>query len=210
MKKVLIADDHSLFGSGMSSMFTNAGYHVVGTVEKGDDVLYQVISLNPDILILDLNMPKKNGLEVLKEVRDYTKTLLILIVTMYEDRSMINAVRRDGGNGYFLKNSEEEELLATVAKLTSDDFYLSVTVDLEHHAEEFELSDDEFSTVVKLTSREKEVLKLLVEGLSSNEIGIELNISPETVKTHRKNMLKKLSFNKVSELVSYAFRNNLV
>lgn len=211
MKKVLIADDHLLFGSGISSLFTGAGYQVVGTVEKGDDVLYKVISTTPDILILDLNMPRKNGLEVLKEVRDYSSQIIILVVTMYDDPSLIRAVKRDGGNAYFLKNCDQKELLNAAASLMKDDFYLSESVDMEHQQEHFNLvEEDEFSTVVKLTSREKEILKLLVVGLSSNEIGIELNISPETVKTHRKNMLKKLSFNKVSELVSYAFRNNLV
>lgn len=210
MKKILIADDHSLFGSGLSSLFTGAGYKVLGNIEHGDDVLYAVISLNPDILILDLNLPKKNGLEVLREVRDYTKRMVVIVVTMYDDRTMINTVRENGGNGYFLKNSDQDELLNAVANLTTDDFYLSKTVSIDGENDGFEIVDDEFSSVVKLTTREKEILKLLVEGMSSTEIGMELNISTETVKTHRKNMLKKLSFNKVSELVSYAFRNNLV
>lgn len=211
MKKVLIADDHSLFSSGMSSFFLQEGYEVVGTVAEGDDVLYQVISKSPDILILDLNLPKKNGFEVLKEVRDFSDKIVILIVTMYDDQSMVNTVKKYGGNGYFLKNSDEDELLKAASGLSSEDFYVSAAVDSSGVSEDFELAEeDEFSTVVKLTSREKEILKLLVQGFSSSEIGDELSISPETVKTHRKNMLKKLSFNKVSELVSYAYRNKLV
>lgn len=210
MKKILIADDHSLFGSGLSSLFNGAGYKVLGNIEHGDDVLYAVISLIPDILILDLNLPKKNGLEVLREVREYSKKLVVIVVTMYDDRTMINTVRDAGGNGYFLKNSDQDELLYAVANLTTADFYLSRTVNTDSDHDLIENTDDEFSSVVKLTTREKEILKLLVEGLTSTEIGLELNISTETVKTHRKNMLKKLSFNKVSELVSYAFRNNLV
>lgn len=210
MRKILIADDHSLFSSGMSALFVRAGYEVVGTVEKGNDVLYEVITHHPDILILDLNLPKKNGLEVLKEVRAYSRDLIILVVTMYNDRTLINSVRKEGANGYFLKNSDQTELLEAASKLKPGDFMVSVTVENSNSADPSDLVEDEFDRLIKLTVREKEILKLLVQGLSSKEIGEYLEISPSTVDTHRKNMLKKLSFNKVSELVSYAFRNNLV
>lgn len=210
MRKVLIADDHSLFSSGITSLLEEKGYKVLGKVEHGTDVLYKVISLNPDILILDLNLPKKNGLEVLKEVRDYAPQLIVVVITMYNEQSLIQSVRKVGANAYFLKNSNEEELLDQLEQLRPGDFYLSTSVALAGYDSSDDLGDDDFSTVVKLTTREKEILKLIVEGLSSKEIADDLDISPSTVDTHRKNMLKKLSFNKVSELVSYAYRNNLV
>lgn len=210
MKKVLIADDHSLFASGISSLITDAGYQVVGLVENGQDVLYKVISLLPDILILDLNLPKKNGIEVLEEIRDYAPHLVVIVVTMYNDQTLLRSLRKEGANAYFLKNSDQQELLSQMAVLTSADFYVSESVNAFGANEQEELMVDEFNSLVKLTSREKEILKLLVEGKSSKEIGDALEISPATVDTHRKNMLKKLSFNKVSELVSYAYRNNLV
>lgn len=210
MKKVLIADDHSLFSSGISALLHDEGYEVVGKVAKGNDVLYKVISLCPDILILDLNLPQKNGLEVLEEVRSYSDSLVIIVITMYNESSLIKSVRKGGANGYFLKNSDQQELTAQLGKLTANDFYLSRSVGDAKMADPSSLGDDEFSSVVKLTNREKEILKLLVEGKSSKEIADDLEISSTTVDTHRKNMLKKLSFNKVSELVSYAYRNNLV
>lgn len=211
MKKVLIADDHSLFSSGISSLLTEEGYEVVATVSQGNDVLYKVISLCPDILILDLNLPRKNGLEILEEVRSYSESLVVVVVTMYNDSSLIKSVKKGGANAYFLKNSDQNELIDQLSVLSSQDFYLSRSAGEESKsADPNELVDDEFSSVVKLTNREKEILKLLVEGKSSKEIADELEISSTTVDTHRKNMLKKLSFNKVSELVSYAYRNNLV
>ena len=211
MKKVLIADDHSLFSLGISSMLMEEGYEVVGTVDNGNDVLYKVISLCPDILILDLNLPHKNGVEILTEVKGYSSSIVVVIITMYNEPALIKSVRKAGANAYFLKNSDQQEVLTKLRELSPTDFFLSRSItDSTSLAEPDGLVEDDFSSVVKLTNREKEILKLLVEGKSSKEIADELDISSTTVDTHRKNMLKKLSFNKVSELVSYAYRNNLV
>ncbi|MFT6867740.1 MAG: DNA-binding NarL/FixJ family response regulator, partial [Cyclobacteriaceae bacterium] len=200
-------DDHSLFGSGLATLLENRGFEVVGQVLNGKDVIYKTISLQPDLIILDLNLPKKNGLEVLKEIKEYQKEIVVIIVTMYSDDYLIKEVRKLGGNGYFLKNSDQDELIAHIHTLKYPDFYLTKSIKKEVNED---LIEDEFPSAVKLTKREREILSLLVEGLSSKEIAIELDISPATVDTHRKNMLKKLSFNKVSELVSYAHRNNLI
>ncbi|MDH5607972.1 MAG: response regulator transcription factor [Cyclobacteriaceae bacterium] len=209
MKKVLIADDHSLFSLGLSSLLKNIrGFEVVGWAEDGLSVIYNVIQHAPDILILDLNMPRKNGIEILKEVKEYKNNIYVLVMTMYNDADLIDEVRKSGGNAYFLKNSDEKELLE-ILKTQPADFYISETI-LKTSLTEREQMDDGFSSLVKLTVREKEILKLIVEGSSSRQIGIMLQISSSTVDTHRKNMLKKLSFNKISELVSYAHKNNLV
>jgi DNA-binding NarL/FixJ family response regulator len=209
MRKILIADDHTLFSSGFATLLTNKGFEVVAEVTNGNEVIFKTISLQPDLIILDLNLPKKNGLEVLKEVKNYHEKLIVIVVTMYNDPFLLGEVRKLGGNAYFLKNSDQEELLGKIATLQHDEFYVSDSVEIGEQSED-SMMEDEFPSMIKLTKREKEILRLLVEGMSSKDIAENLAISPSTVDTHRKNMLKKLSFNKVSELVSYAHRNNLV
>lgn len=207
MKKVLIADDHSLFIQGISSLLKEHQFQVVGEVTSGSDVIYKVISLQPDIVILDLNMPKMNGLEVLKQIKDYQDKIIVIVLTMYNDEYLSSEVKRLGGNGYFLKNSDHHELIEAMNTLTQSGFYLTKSMETPARSD---FMEDEFPTSVRLTKREREILKFLVEGKSSKDIGDILEISYSTVDTHRKNMLKKLSLNKISELVSYAHRNNLV
>lgn len=208
MKKVLIADDHSLFTTGFAALLKDRGFEVVGEVSNGSDVLYKISSLVPDLLILDLNLPKQNGLDVLKAIRESNQKIAVLVLTMYSDEFLANEVKRLGGNAYFLKNSDQKELISVMSTLTVSDFYLTKSMQEVMRPEG--LKEDEFPGSIRLTKREREILKYLVDGKSSKDIGDILEISFATVDTHRKNMLKKLSLNKISELVSYAHRNHLV
>ena len=127
---------------------------------------------------------------------------------MYNDSELIEEVRKAGGNAYFLKNSNEDELLDVLVN-QPEEFYISTSIFSKSTSEE-ELTEDNFSSIIRLTAREKEILRLIVQGLSSQEIGDKLFISKTTVDTHRRNMFKKLSFKRVSELIHYAHKNNLV
>jgi DNA-binding NarL/FixJ family response regulator len=208
MLRVLIADDHLLFASGLRALLDGEqDFEVVGVVHEGTRILHEVQKTKPDVLLLDLNLPGRNGLEVLEELPEYAIPK-VYIVTMYNDDQMIEQVRRLGASGYFLKNSDEQEILEVLSGQV-EEFYITRSQQKRPEIKSAVETTDSFEKIGQLTRREKEILKHIVQGKSSPEIGQLINISSTTVDTHRKNMMRKLDLNKISELISYAYKNGL-
>lgn len=209
MHKIIIIDDQKLFANGLKSILDEIpDVEVINVYPDGIHVNSKLRFDNPDIIFLDLNLPGKNGLEILQEVREEFPELTIAILTMYSDEGLAKLARKYGANAYLSKDAGIEELKNVIFNNKKYEFYLGKNISTEQSINV--IKPDKFSEIIQLSSREKEIIMHIAEGKSSNEIGEELFISPATVQTHRKNIFNKLKISKVSELVKFAYENNII
>jgi DNA-binding NarL/FixJ family response regulator len=208
MTKILIADDHQLFNDGMKMMLSaEDNLQIVGQVFSGKDVLDAVHRLQPNVVLLDINMPHMNGLEVAgKLLRSYPDVRIIML-TMYSDRKFIEDCQRMGVPGYILKNSGVDVVLNAIETvLTGQRFYdpkITKSTTPNQHA------DDSFQKQFQLTKREIEIISLIGQSFTNEEIADKLFLSVATVKTHRNNINLKLGINKPADLVKFALEHGL-
>ncbi|GAB2782007.1 nitrate respiration regulation response regulator NreC [Rhabdobacter roseus] len=208
MTKILIADDHQLFNDGMKMMLSvEDTLEVVGQVFSGKDVLHAVHTLQPDLLLLDINMPQLNGLEVAEKLRDHHPTLRIIMLTMYSDRKFVEDCSRLGVPGYILKNSGVDEVLNAIETVLAGKKYydpkLTKSTAPNQHA------DDSFQRQFQLTKREIEIIGLIGQSFTNEEIADRLFLSVATVKTHRNNINLKLGIKQPADLVRFAIEHGL-
>lgn len=210
VKEVVIVDDQNLFASGFKSILESLGNIKVTAISKsGDDIEELLALLKPDVLFLDLNLPGRNGLEILRSVRSLFPHMIIAILTMYEDPHLVQRVKENKANAYLSKDASHEELQRIIHALPSDDFYVSCCHAGEKAAQST-IVGDSFTNIALVTAREKEIIQLIAEGKSTEQISAMLFVSAETVKTHRKNIFRKLNLKKVPELVKFAYENHLL
>jgi DNA-binding NarL/FixJ family response regulator len=207
-RKVLLVDDQKLFVDGLSIMLqANVKIEIIGIIDNGDDV-FDFVNLNqPEVILLDLNLPGKNGLEVLKEIRETNEEVIISILSMYADVNLAKKCRELGANAYLTKDAGIEELHKVVFDLAPNDFYQSEQINAQKQV--ISIKQDKFNKFALITAREREIIVMLVKGLTSQQISERLFISQATVQTHRKNIFNKLNVNKVSELIRHAYENNI-
>lgn len=208
MKKILIADDHQLFNDGMKMMLTAEGdIDIVGQVFSGKDVLHAVHTLQPDLLLLDINMPHQNGLEVAEKMRESYPAVRIIMLTMYSDRKFVEDCKRLGVPGYILKNSGVDEVLNAIDTVLAGQRYydpkLTKSTAPNLHA------DDSFQRQFQLTKREIEIIGLIGQSFTNEEIANRLFLSVATVKTHRNNINLKLGIKQPADLVRFAIEHGL-
>jgi len=210
--KILLADDHAILRDGLKVLLqTDKVFKILGEAGDGQEVVELVKKLLPDIVILDINMPKLNGIEAARAIRNFDKKVRILILTMHEQENYIVDAISSGINGYIFKMSDTEEFLFALKELAAGRDYFSdkvskiVVKGIQSKAQKTDDLDK-----VHITTREKEILKLLAKGLTSQEIAETLFISYFTVGQHRKNILEKLGLKNTAELVFYAVREGLV
>lgn len=211
MKKqnIIIADDQNLFAEGITKLLEQKGdIKVLKILETGIGISDSVNSLKPSVLLLDLNMPKKNGFEVLEEIRESFPELIIAILSTYESPAFVAKAKKLRANAYLSKDATIEELRTVIFHEYKSDFYLGAK--LRKKAEERNSAFDNFTNIVQITDREKQILQEIARGLTSEKIAEELFISLSTVKTHRKNMFRKLNVNNVSELLKIAYATNIL
>lgn len=206
--KILIADDHQLFNDGMKMMLSaEDNLQVVGQVFSGKDVLDAVHRLQPHVVLLEINMPHLNGLEAAdKLIRSYPNVRIIML-TMYSDRKFVEDCQRLGVPGYILKNSGVDEVMSAIdTVLAGKRFYdpkLTKSTTPNQHA------DDSFQRQFQLTKREIEIIGLVGQSFTADEIAEKLFLSVATVKTHRNNINLKLGINKPADLVKFAVEHGL-
>ncbi len=205
--RVLIADDHSVVRAGVKLILTEAGMTIAGEVASGDELLKVLPQLNPDVILLDISMPGRNGLEILKDIRAYNKRIPILILSMYpEDRYALRLIKA-GAAGYLNKSSADELLVRAVQKVASGEKYIS-----QELASTMALHLDEPIDQLPheaLSHREFQILSLLGSGLAVSEIAKRLNISVPTVSTHRSKILQKMRMKNNAQLISYVVKHGL-
>ena len=206
--KILIADDHQLFNDGMKMMLAaEETLQVVGQVFSGKDVLDAVHRMQPDVVLLDINMPHLNGLEVAEKLLKNYPNVRIIMLTMYSDRKFVEDCQRMGVPGYILKNSGVDEVLNAIETVLAGKRYydpkLTKSTTPNQHA------DDSFQKQFQLTKRETEIISLVGQSFTNEEMAEKLFLSVATVKTHRNNINLKLGINKPADLVKFAVEHGL-
>jgi DNA-binding NarL/FixJ family response regulator len=212
-KRIVIVEDHKILRQGLCSLLSSSDeLEVVGEAGDGMNAIRIIKELDPDLVLLDLNMPKMNGIAVIKEIKQYCAETKILALTMYRTEEYILEVFKSGGDGYCLKSSGHEDLMMALKSVLSGKQYVSPEISdlvLEGYLESRKTVKNK-TTFESLTQREKEVLKLVGEGYQNKEIADYLCISPKTVEKHRGNIMQKLDLHSASALTAYAINKGLV
>lgn len=212
-KRIVIAEDHTIVRDGLRSLLTSEGdFEVVGEAADGMEAIRCVKSTEPDLLLLDLNMPKMDGISAIKEIKKQSPNVKILALTMHKDEEYILEAFRSGTDGYCIKTSSGGEVLSAIKIVLSGRQFVSPDISdkvLEGYLEGKKTLRKE-SSWDSLTQREKEVLKLVGEGYQNKYISDYLCISIKTVEKHRANIMEKLDLHTASALTAYAFEKGLV
>jgi DNA-binding NarL/FixJ family response regulator len=208
--RVVLADDHTLVRAGVRRILDGQpGLTVVGEVADGRAALEAIQTLEPDVLVLDLTMPHMDGFEVLGRARDLKSDLRILVLTMHASPEYVARAIETGADGYLLKDSAVQDLVAAIESVMAGRPYYSPPVQeklgeiVRNRVETRRLLDE-------LTEREREVLVMVAQGLSTKEIASRFDISGRTVETHRANLMRKLGIKSVARLTQFAIKEGLV
>lgn len=210
--KVILADDHAILRTGLRLLLEAEGIQIVGEAGCGKDVLQLVDTTPADILILDLSMPDISGIEVLKQIKEKSTSLHVLVLTMHNEEQYVKAAMMNGASGYVEKSAFDKELLNAIKTVMSGSIYLSNKhalwmVNSLLHTEENAVESDPHNLFSK---REIEVLRLLVRGYSLSEAGEKLSLSLKTVDTYKTRIFGKLGISRKSEMVQYALDHGLL
>ncbi len=208
--KIMIADDHSMIREGLRSLLELDGdIKVIAEAVDGKDCLDKLDIVKPDVLLLDINMPKMNGLDVLKNLKERHVKVKVLVLTVHNEIEYLMKAVDIGINGYVLKDSESAELKKAIFAIVDGETYIQPSLIPALNAKRIEKNEDEVK-IDDLTKRELEVLKLLAVGMYNKEIAEKLNISERTVKNHVSNIFKKLEVTDRTQAAVFAIRNNLI
>ncbi len=208
--KVMLADDHSMIREGLKQLLELEGeFEVVEEASDGGDCIEKLQIIKPDILLLDINMPVMNGLEVLQKIRDMKWELKILLLTVHNEVEYLLKAVDIGANGYLLKDSESSELKKAIISVVNGEDYIQPSLIPILNAKMIDRSKDT-EKLEKLTNREIQVLKLLSIGKLNRQIAEELEISERTVKNHVSNIFKKIDVKDRTQAAVFTIRNNLI
>jgi DNA-binding NarL/FixJ family response regulator len=204
MIRIFIVDDHPLVIEGIRTMLKDVDYvTIVGQAKTANEalrVLSQQDGCEIDILFIDINLPDIDGLRLCESIRESNQTIKIIGLTYVNEAGIITQLIKKGGNGYLLKTMEREELIEAINQVLDGNVFLSRQANdkILQQLKSYDLSDGKIPT---LTRREKEILKLLIDGLTSHEIANQLFLSSYTIDTHRKNMLQKFNVHNTQALL---------
>ncbi|RLD86235.1 MAG: DNA-binding response regulator [Bacteroidetes bacterium] len=208
--RILLVDDHQIILDGVRSLLKGVNnIQVIGDALNGEEALNTLQVLTADLVLMDLDMPKLNGIDATMRIKEEFPHTKVLILTVHNESSLIRNLISIGADGYLLKNSCKEELLDAIYKVQSGEKYFSSEVTLSLMQED-NSRDELLKSDIEFTKRELDVLRLLADGCTNKEIGEKLFISHRTVDTHRTNIMKKVGVNNVAGLISFAIKNNLV
>jgi DNA-binding NarL/FixJ family response regulator len=209
MTRVLIADDHALVRDGLRHILEGAsGFEVVGEANDSPSTVALIRERAADVLVLDLSMPGRNGVELIKQIKEEKATLRILVLTMHAEQQYAVRAFKAGASGYLTKESASAELVAAVTKVAAGGVYVSLAM-----AERFAQSLNEPTDLLphqRLSDREFDVLKRIATGQTITEIAAELCVSAKTVSTYKTRILEKMQMPHDAALVRYAMRHKLV
>lgn len=210
--RILLADDHSIILDGIRAMLeSNTSIEIIGEAKNGAEVIEIASKLNPDVIIMDISMPVLSGIEATKEIKKINNKIKIIILTQHENNEYIVQLFKVGADGYLLKNSKKTELLEAIKSVMINERYVGKNASkllINNYSQSSDKSNDDKK--VTLTNREVEIIKMIAEDLSNQEIGEKLKISTRTVETHRRNIMQKLNLKSAVALVRYALQNNLI
>lgn len=207
--RILLIDDHRLFNDLLKSMLNQQpDITVCGQVFQAPDVLPAIHHTSPDIALLDANLQGVSGLDIGKRIRGDFPAVRVLILTMYNQPKLLDEARRVGLHGYMLKDATTDTLLHGIHTVLNGDTYFDPAIALPSAPTNDPFGDD-FARRLNLTFREVEIIALIREGLTNEQIAGRIYLSVETVKTHRKNIHTKLGISKAADLVRFAIENGI-
>lgn len=212
MIRVVLADDHHLVRQGVRALLERAGdLQVLGEAADGQAALELVARLTPDVLVMDISMPRLDGTQALARMRALGLATRTIILSMHSDLTLIQQVLRAGAKGYLLKSSVGEELLLAIRAAHQGQLYLTPAVSAALVEPFLEQADDPATTLAdQLSPREREVLQLIVEGHTSRAIAETLQVSPKTIDKERASLMTKLGVHDLAGLVRTAIKHKLV
>jgi DNA-binding NarL/FixJ family response regulator len=205
--RILLADDHAMLREGLRALLAGAGFSVIGEVSDGREALRRVQELAPEMVVMDIAMPGLNGIEAATTIRDRYPATKIVILSMHSSTEHVYRAFAAGAAGYVLKSAAGDELIGAVRAVHAGRRYLSEALhetcgDILHGAARA-------SPLDSLSSRERQVLQLVVEGKSSAEIAATIHLSPKSVDTYRSRLMKKLGVRDVPALVKFALQHGI-
>jgi two-component system response regulator NreC len=214
--RIVIADDHSLIRKGLMNLLEGLKeFTFVGEAENGEEAIEKTVQLRPDVLIIDLSMPKVSGIEATTIITKRVPETRVLVLTMHENEAYVYQIIKSGASGYVLKSAGREELANAIRAVAKGERFFSPGVSnilVEGYLRKADAREgrtsEEFDNI-PLTKREREILALVASGLSNQEIADRLFISPRTVDTHRTNIMQKLGIHDIAKLVRYAIDHKL-
>lgn len=211
--RVLLVDDHTIVREGLRALLAEApDVEVVGEAADGEEALRKARELRPDVVVMDLLMPGINGLEATRAIRHDLPEVEVLVLTMHESDQHFFEVLRAGASGYLLKGASAADLLAALRAVHAGDVFIypSMAKKLLSDFLTRAGAGEERERYACLTGREREVLKLVAEGYTAQEIGERLHLSPSTVQTHKTHAMRKLHITTRAQLIRYALRHGLI
>jgi DNA-binding NarL/FixJ family response regulator len=211
--RILLADDHVVMRRGLRLLLeTQAGFSVVAEASDGHEAVEKAQAAAPEVVVLDIAMPKLNGVEAAQRIHEILPDAAILILSMHADEAYVLRALRAGARGYLLKDSAEGDLIEAIRAVSARKTFFSPEIS-RMLAEDYvrEIRTHGFvDSYELLTAREKEILQLLAQGRSNKEIAALWNLSPYTVETHRRNLHEKLNLRNFADLVLYAVRKGII
>jgi DNA-binding NarL/FixJ family response regulator len=211
MKKprILLADDHKIVLEGLRNIL-EPEFELVGTVEDGRALVAQAAKLCPDVVVVDISMPRLNGIEAARQIKKNDAEIKVVFLTMHSDASYAADAFEAGASGFVLKHSASSELVTAIKEAVRGRTYITPLIagDLIHTYQKGAPSVNHLKT--ELSSRQREILQLLAEGKSAKEIGSMLNVSARTVEFHKYRVMEKLNIKTSAELVQYAVKHGLL
>jgi DNA-binding NarL/FixJ family response regulator len=208
--RVLLADDHDIVIEGLRRILDHPDIEIAGAVNDGRSLVRQAGEIRPDVIVTDVTMPLLNGIDAARQIRKSNPDVKIIFLSMHRDVTFATAALAAGGAGYVLKNSAGDELLTAIREAVRGGNYVSKSIAETVKQGLSSRSQNYRSSLDKLTSRQREVLHLLAEGLQVKEIAVRLKVSPRTVEFHKYRIMNELGLRTAAELGRYALRHGIV
>ncbi len=205
--RILLADDHALVRQGLKAFLEKQGFQVVAEVSDGQETLRSVEKTEPDVAIIDINMPVLNGVDAARELKKSSPRTKVVVLTQHDENQYVTESLRAGVSGYVLKSQAADDLVQAIQEVCRGSIYLSPNISRAvvdaYLSKTHDLADP-------LSGRERQVLQLVGEGKSTKDIAVQLGISVKTAESHRARLMKKLDIHETASLVRYAIRHGLI
>lgn len=210
--QILLVDDHAIVRQGLRALLqSESNFKIVGEAGNGLEAMDLVKKLKPDVVLLDVMMPNLNGLEVARQISKQSNFTKIIILSMYDDEGFVLEALDNGAAGYVLKDSNSSDLINAINEVIAGRRYLSAPLsDRAISAYQNFAKSGHFEKYDTLTTREREVLQLTVEGFTNSEVATKLGISVRTAETHRSNLMNKLDIHSQADLIRYAIKRGII
>ncbi len=211
--RILIADDHTILRDGIRSLLNMVpNFEVIGEVDNGKDAILSAGQLKPDVILCDISMPGTNGTEAIQRIKSRYPKINVLVLTVHKSEEYVHAALKAGANGYLLKDDSSDELINAIKNILTGKIHLSSgicgNVVMGFLADQG--NQTKSTSTELLTTREREVIKLIAEGYKNKDTAKYLSISLKTVEKHRSNLMKKLNLHSTSSITSYAINNGFL